>query len=168
MGLTNECVWRKLTVLGCWVTWMNATIPKWSCIPIEQYTKSIQCVWRWWAKCWCYLFFPLCCCCAALCWLIQLRMVRLHHGIHTRKWMRVRVSKHRTNANSVGQKNIDRRLDTFRLVCSFVPSFVWLFHCCYFSLPRETEECVLFFPFAGSNSISISSFIGVWAWLLCM
>lgn len=108
--------------------------------------------------------FPLCCCCcAALCWLIQLWTVRLHHGMHANgwEWEYQNIAWMQTEL-----ENIDRRLDTFRLVCVCVRSFAWLFHCCYFHLPRETEECVVFFPFAGSNSIS--SFIGVWAWLLCM
>lgn len=73
-------------------------------------------------KCWCYLFlFPLCCCFASR-WLIQLWMVILHRKIHASGWECIKTP-YKCKQNF---ENIDRRLDTFWLVCVRVCSFVCL------------------------------------------
>lgn len=164
MGMTNKCVCM------CGNSMLTVLSHENKCNDLNEAAfqlnniQSQYSVHGWSTKCWCYLFFF-----PSVLLFLLLFCLSLTHSIvdgdiapqHRRWWMR--VSKHRPNANRIW-KYRSKIGHILTRVFVFIRSFAWLFHCWCFYLPRETKECVVFFPFAGSNSNSnSSSIIGVWA-----
>lgn len=160
MGLTNKCVAETLCLAVESREWMQRSLNE-----AAFQSNNIQSQYSVYKMLMLFVFSSLLLLCRSL----------LTHSIadgetapwHTRKWMRVRVSKHCTNANT----ELDRKIsiEDWTHFDSCACSFVWLVGCSIVVISRSPEKWknASYFshlPVATASAVSLE----YEPWLLCM